>query len=167
MLRALYEGAEAKVLTDEVGNAELKHCLNHASSMERIMLLGHGSDRGLFARNDDGSFRLFVGHQHAYYLRKNRGNIVGVWCHADLFARKEGLHGLFSGMIISELSEAQEYGIPTTASELSRENELLAARLAMLLNESELLRRIPARMLELDDAHTPLTEFNYKNFFYL
>ncbi len=32
-------------------------------------------------------------------------NIIGIWCHTDKFARKEGLRGLFSGMIISDIKE--------------------------------------------------------------
>lgn len=34
----------------------------------------------------------------------------------------EGLHGLFTGMIVSELSEALLYQVETTQEELDREN---------------------------------------------
>ena len=111
--------------------------------------------------------RLIVRHTHAYYLRKHGANMVAVWCNADLFARKEKLHGLFSGMIISEMSEAFEYEIETTQEELDRETLKLIERLRTLLDEEIPLHEIPQRILELDDVHTPLTEFNYKNFFYL
>ena len=134
------------------------------------MLLGHGSDRGLFYRNDDTADDfdgIIVGHPHAYYLRNHGGNIVAVWCNADLFARAEGLHGLFTGMIVSELGEASLYGIATTQEELDRENVKLARRLRALLDERIPLSDIPERMLAMDDAHTPLTTFNYRNFRYL
>lgn len=32
---------------------KMEHLLHHVSTQERIMLLGHGSDKGLFYREDD------------------------------------------------------------------------------------------------------------------
>lgn len=144
--------------------------LHHVSSQERIMLLGHGSDQGLFFRHDDtkDAFdKIIVGHPHAFHLRRHGGNMVAVWCHADLFARAEGLHGLFSGMIISEMSEAMAYDVDTTQEELDRENVKLAQRLRTLLDEGMPLSDIPKRLSEMDDVHSPLTMFNYKSFYYL
>ena len=170
MLSALYDGLEAQVIDDYRSTKEMGHLLHHISTQERIMLLGHGSDKGLFFRKDDSKDefdKIIVSHSHAYHLRRHGGNIVAVWCNADLFARAEGLHGLFSGMIISELSEAELYEVPTTQAELDCENEKLAQRLRTLLDAHVPLSEIPARMLALDDAHTPLTTFNYQNFHYL
>lgn len=107
-----------------------------------------------------------MGHPHTYHLRKHGGNIVAVWCNADQFARAEGLHGLFTGMIVSELSEALLYQVETTQEELDRENVKLAIRLRTLFDERIPLNEIPKRMLAMDDVHSPLTTFNYKNFFY-
>ena len=70
-------------------------------------------------------------------------------------------------MIISELSEALLYNVETTQVELDRENVKLARRLRTLFDEGIPLREIPKRMLALDDVHSPLTAFNYKNFYYL
>ena len=170
MLSALYDGTGARVVSTYCTGSEMGRLLHHVSSQERVMLLGHGSDRGLFYRNDDTADDfdgIIVGHPHAYYLRNHGGNIVAVWCNADLFARAEGLHGLFTGMIVSELGEASLYGIATTQEELDRENVKLARRLRALLDERIPLSDIPERMLAMDDAHTPLTTFNYRNFRYL
>ena len=170
MLSALYDGLEAQVVADCRSTKEIGHLLHHVSTQERIMLLGHGSDKGLFIREDDSKDKfdkIIVGHSHAYYLRKHGGNIVAVWCNADQFARAEGLHGLFTGMIVSELSEALLYQVETTQEELDRENVKLATRLRTLLDERIPLNKIPKRILAMDDAHSPLTTFNYKNFFYL
>ena len=170
MLSALYDGLEAQVVADNCSTKEVGHLLHHVSTQDRIMLLGHGSDKGLFFREDDSKDefdKVIVGHSHAYYLRKHGGNIVAVWCNADQFARAEGLHGLFTGMIVSELSEARLYQVETTQEELDRENVKLATRLRTLLDERIPLNKIPKRILAMDDAHSPLTTFNYKNFFYL
>ena len=97
MLSALYDGLEAQVVTDYRTTKEMGRLLHHVSTQERIMLLGHGSDKGLFFRADDskeGFDKVIVGHPHTYHLRKHGGNIVAVWCNSDQFARAEGLHGL-------------------------------------------------------------------------
>lgn len=170
MLSALYEGLRAQVISNYRSTNEIGHLLYHVSSQERIMLLGHGSEKGLLFREDDnqkGFDRTIVSHSHAHHLRKHGGNIVAVWCNADLFAKKEGLHGLFSGMIVSELEEATLNNVETTQEELDRENVKLAKRLRALLDENIPLSEIPQRMLALDDVHSSLTTFNYKNFYYL
>lgn len=170
MLSALYDGLEAQVVADCRSTKEIGHLLHHISTQERIMLLGHGSDKGLFFREDDSKDefdKVIVSHAHAYHLRKHGGNIVAVWCNAYQFARAEGLHGLFSGMIVSELNEALLYQVETTQEELDRENVKLALRLRTLFDEGIPLSEIPERMLAMDDVHSPLTTFNYKNFYYL
>lgn len=170
MLTALYDGLEAQVVADHRTTKEMGHLLHHVSMQERIMLLGHGSDKGLFFRADDSKDefdKIIVGHSHAYHLRKHGGNIVAIWCNADQFARAEGLHGLFSGMIVSELNEALLYQVKTTQEELNRENVKLARRLRALIDERIPLSEIPKRMLAMDDVHSPLTTFNYNNFYYI
>ena len=170
MLSALYDGMEAQVVTDCRSTKEMGRLLHHVATQERIMLLGHGSDKGLFFRKDDSKDefdKVIVSHAHAYHLRKHGGNIVAVWCNADQFARAEGLHGLFTGMIVSELSEALLYQLETTQEELDRENVKLAMRLKSLLDARIPLSEIPKRMLAMDDVHSPLTTFNYNNFYYL
>lgn len=170
MLAELYRGLDVQLLDQRSSNAVVSRSLHHAPKHELIMLLGHGSEDGLFSRlNDEQDYfdRKIVAHQHAYHLRKHGSNILAVWCNADKFAMKEGLHGLFSGMIITEMSEADSYHVATTKEELSVENDKIAKRLRSLLDENVPLCSIPERMLELDDVHSELTEFNYKNFFYL
>ena len=53
VLSTLYEGKDANVISCNCSNKEIEHLLHHVSSQERIMLLGHGSDKGLFYREDD------------------------------------------------------------------------------------------------------------------
>ena len=169
MLSALYDGLEAQVVIDYRTTKEMGRLLHHVSTQERIMLLGHGSDKGLFFREDDSKNefdKIIVGHSHRYHLHNHGSNIVAVWCNADQFARAEGLHGLFTGMIVSELSEALLYQVETTQEELDRENVKLARRLRTLLDERIPLSEIPKRMLAMDDIHSPLTTFNYNNFYY-
>lgn len=170
MLSALYDGLEAQVVDNYRSTKEMGHLLHHVSTQERIMLLGHGSDKGLFFREDDSKNefdKIIVGHSHRYHLHNHGSNIVAVWCNADQFALAEGLHGLFTGMIVSELNEALLYQVETTQEELDRENVKLARRLRALLDERIPLSETPKRMLAMDDVQSPLTTFNYNNFYYL
>lgn len=171
VLLSLYEGTDSKVIDQTASKREIGHLLRHCPPYERIMLLGHGSDNGLFSRNDDNMSefdRIIVGHPHAYYLRRHTGgNIIGIWCHADKFARKEGLHGLFSGMIISDKREAEEYGIITLQHLIDEANEVMFAKLRQLLDNQVPLHEIPERMKALNDKPSWLTCFNYGNFYYL
>ena len=107
--------------------------------------------------------RLLVDSGHVQFLRGKP--CIGIWCYANGFAKQYKLRGLFSGMIISELHEAEENNIPTSKEEVDVEMEKFVLRLRYCI-ETEELQDVPARMLELDDAHSPLTEFNYKNLFF-
>lgn len=169
-LEALYEGwPDCEIYRVKLTSKEVNQRFHHCSSATQIMLLGHGSDKGLFYREDsyeEGFDCVMVGHPHRHWLTK-RHNIVGIFCNADEFARAEGLHGLFTGMIISEIEEAETYGIKTTEEELHMENIKFATRLRSLLDSQTPLHEIPERMRALDDSHSQLTEFNYQRVYYI
>lgn len=170
VLQVLYDGLGAQVVTTDCSNRLMGHLLHEASVRERIMLLGHGSDKGLFYRKDDTLSRfdkIIVGHPQAYLLRKHACRIVGIWCHADMFARAEGLHGLFSGMIISEMSEAEEHGVTTDKASMDNTNRIMFAQLRALLDEGTPLHEIPERLRALDHIQSELSRFNYARFYYL
>ena len=170
-LSALYKGVDnAVIISGNISRADLNHKLHQTPKSERILLLGHGSDKGLFWRNNDmepGFDGIVLGHPHTYHLRNHGSNIIAVFCNADKFAQEEHLHGLFTGMIISELSEAEEFGIQTSEEEIECENRKYVERLRSLLEGNVSLCVIPQRMLEMDDSHTPLTEFNYHRIYFL
>ena len=53
VLNSLYKRTDSKVIDQTVSKREIEHLLHHCPPHERIMLLGHGSDNGLFSRTDD------------------------------------------------------------------------------------------------------------------
>lgn len=170
MLSILYEGLGARLIETDCSNKEMGYLLRHTSPSERIMLLGHGSDRGLYFRTNDreeGFDGIIVGHPQAYYLRKHCGGIIGIWCHAMEFAKKEGLHGLFSGMIISEMSEAEEYGVNADKEIMDRTNRIMFTQLRRLLDDGTPLHEIPERLKALDTTQSELSRFNYERFYYV
>lgn len=169
MLEILYEATPHEKVNDTLSKNQLRSLLYAVSTSEPIMLLGHGCEEGLLTRNDDtkDDFKKLIDHSLSHILKKHNGRIFAIFCHAKDFAEKEHLHGLFSGMIISEMEEAESYGIPTTIEELDKENIKLAKNLRMLLDKKIPWCEIPRMMQSLDNSHTPLTEFNYHSFFYL
>ena len=170
LLSILYEGLGARLIEADCSNKVMGHLLHHTSPSERIMLLGHGSYNGVFFRKNDeeeGFDGIIVGHPQAYYLRKHCGGIIGIWCLAVEFAKKEGLLGLFSGMIISEMSEAEEYGVATDKESMDRTNRIMLTQLRRLLDDGIPLHEIPERLKTLDTTQSELSQFNYERFYYL
>jgi len=164
-LHTLYEGMEGAVtLTGDESRSRLASRLYHLPPGEPVMLLGHGGPDGLY-RLEGGLFRCYVGNSMRYLLRKHP--IVGIWCHADLFARRNGLHGLFSGMVVSERDEARDWGITTTEAELDMENRRFAATLRRLLGSGEPAGRIPGLLKEEAGEGPPVRSFNYNSLYYL
>ena len=53
ILQVLYKGLGVQVVTEDCSNREIGHLLHHTSTTNRILLLGHGSDKGLYYREDD------------------------------------------------------------------------------------------------------------------
>ena len=170
MLHALYGGLGAQVVAGCCSNREMGSILHHVPAGERIMLLGHGSANGLFYRKDDtGSEfdKILVGHPQAHMLRRHGGNLIGIWCHADLFAGAEGLHGLFSGMIISDMCEAEACGVTTDRESMDNTNRVMFAQLRTLLDGGTMLHEVPERMKALDTIKSDLSRFNYGHFHYM
>jgi len=158
-LKILYEGRANVRLIDDIGSVkELRHALNHVAPGETVMLLGHGCPNGLYALDGEG-YKMINLHGLSFYLRKHF--IVGVFCYANLLAEKEHLTGLFTGMIVSELSEADDLNINTSRMELNEENQKFARNFRKLLDEQCPISEFPSRMKALDSTHSPLTDYNY------
>ena len=164
VLSRLYESREDFLLriTEDSTKGEVRRSVREA---DQIMMLGHGNPFGLFSTpNKKGKYvRLLIDSDYVQFLRSKV--CIGIWCYANEFARQYGLQGLFSGMIISELHEAEENNIPATKEEIDTEMEKFVDRLKFCIETYE-LHDVPARMFELDDVHSPLTEFNYNNLYY-
>ena len=132
---------------------------------DAIVMLGHGNEYGLFSKpSKNGKYeRFMITDRHVQFLRNK--TCIGIWCHANQFAERYGLHGLFSGMIISELQEATELGITATEEEIYKERERFALHLKDCIQTLG-LEEIPAQMKHLDDIQSELTKFNYNNLYY-
>lgn len=77
------------------------------SENDDIMILGHGGTNGLYSRQSANSYfdRILINSSMVEQLRNKK--LICIWCYANEFAEKYKLTGLFSGMIISEVGEAE------------------------------------------------------------
>lgn len=162
-LRAIYENMDGVTcLRGKESRKIVASILYHLPPGETILLLGHGSGDGLFRKEEDG-YRCYIGRSMAYSLKRHP--VIGIWCHANAFAEMVGLHGLFTGMIISEMQEAIAYGVNTTEEELAKENERLAENFRRALGESGSCPQMRARVMAQEETSTELTHFNYNSIY--
>ena len=164
VLSLLYQQREDvnMLITERNSSSDVQRALR---SDDVIMMLGHGNEYGLFSKPDkNGRYeRFMITDRHVQFLRNKI--CIGIWCYANKFAERYGLHGLFSGMIISELQEAIDLNISATKDEIDVEMERFTLRLKENI-EIFGLKDTPIRMRYLDDTKSALTTFNYNQLYY-
>lgn len=164
VLSLLYNSKEYNYMRiDETStNADVQNIIR---ADDLVIMLGHGNQYGLFSKpNKNGKYdRFLITDRHVQFLRNK--TCIGIWCHADQFAEKYGLHGLFSGMIISELQEALDYHIEATKEEIDSEMVLFTKRLKACLEGYD-LKDIPIIMRDSYYQKSELNIFNYGHLYY-
>lgn len=164
VLSLLYQQREdvRMLITERNTSSDVQRAIR---SDDVVMMLGHGNEYGLFSKPEkNGEYRRFlITDKHVQFLRDK--SCIGIWCYANKFAEKYKLHGLFSGMIISELQEAIDLGVAATKEEIDKEMEKFTIRLKDCM-ETYGLEQTPFRMKEYDDVQSVLTKFNYSNLYY-
>ena len=164
-LRKIYEGENNVTIIDENWNSRnIREKIGSSDKSELIMMLGHGYNRGLFAPYGDNQFARTIVDDRLVYLLKEHP-CVGIWCYANEFAENYGLRGLFSGMIVSEESEAQAEGLDHEGEDIGALNRQFAYDLAYCMRKYS-LDLIPHMMTEIQDYHSPIKDFNYNNLYY-
>jgi len=113
-LKPIYENIpNATVLTEGLRSDVIKLIEEH----NRVLMMGHGSPWGLFGV---GRFRegnhyptYIIDKEIVHTLLPKKENVF-IWCNADQFVKQHELKGFYSGMFISEVSEASFCGLPGT-----------------------------------------------------
>lgn len=132
-LSCIYENLDCTIINTNTSNSNLK---KQIKDHDRIIMLGHGSENGLFGYNKIVIESKFV------YLLKNK-ECVAIWCNADIFFKKYKLKGFYTGMIISEYEEALDYVLyPTTLNEIEESNILFAKAITENITSSNMLEKI-------------------------
>ncbi len=154
-LGAAYNLLDYTVLRTDCSTNELKGLIK---SHERIVMMGHGCEQGLFGHN-----KLFINSKLTYLLRQK--TCIAVWCNADGFFKKYKIKGLYTGMIISEMEEALYCCVPAKALDIDYSNYLLPAALKFALQRDNL----PAALENIKNVYkaevNPVILFNKDNFY--
>jgi hypothetical protein len=122
---------------------------------DRIVMLGHGTEKGLLG------FNKFVIDSTWVYLLRNK-NCVCIWCNADDFVKKYGLKGFYTGMIISEYEEAIMCCVSTNSQWITESNTDFSLAIKNSINDENMLEK--AKMLY--DGNSSVVEFNRNNLYY-
>ena len=84
--------------------------------------------------------------------------LVCILCNADQFMVKNNLTGLYSGMFISEIREANMYKIKATQEQITASNDLFASLLGKYLDyKGDILAKLKK---EYHIKDNPITTFN-------
>jgi hypothetical protein len=102
---------------------------------DRIMMMGHGSPQGLFAVGQFGMQGMIIGHSTVPLLQNKE--CIFIWCNADKFVEAYNLKGLYSGMFISEVGEANYCDLPGTSQDtVTESNDFFAKELGSVSERS-------------------------------
>ena len=102
---------------------------------DRVIMLGHGSPYGLFSIGQFAGENGYVIDSTMVPLLKDK-ECISIWCNADKFMNQHELNGFYSGMFISEVSEATYCGLPGTEQEtVTASNDYFAELLGEVINE--------------------------------
>lgn len=121
-LRPIYSGIKgATVLTKNVSKYRLE---KEIKSHDQILMLGHGSPYGLLNYSGIGDGLYAVGEKQVPLLRNKR--CIFIWCNADAFVKRYRLKGLYTGMFISEVKEAEFCNVPVDQDTIDTSNSRFA-----------------------------------------
>jgi len=152
-LTDIYTGKEWLVIRNNVSK---RYLLEQITAHDRIIMLGHGSSDGLF-----GAGRLLINSKLVYLLRDKY--CVCIWCNADMFVKKYGLHGLYTGMIISDTDEAESYCLyPCSNANIQISNTLLAKSIANAIDSKDPVAVIKKQYISNGNA---VIQFNKDNIY--
>ena len=132
-LRPIYSNIKgATVLTKDISRGRLE---KEIRAHDQILMMGHGSPYGLlnFSRIGEGMYA--VGEKQVSLLRDK--HCIFIWCNADQFVKRHRLKGLYTGMFISEVKEADYCGVSTDQGTVNASNFWFADLLGSVLEEGK------------------------------
>jgi len=133
-LKPIYENISSATILH--GGATKEQVLHLIDENDRIIMMGHGSPFGLFNVGRFVSSNGYIIDDTMVEALRNK-ECIAIWCNADQFVKNHKLNGLYSGMFISEVGEANYCGLPGTAqSVVDESNNTFAELLGSVINKS-------------------------------
>ena len=160
MLKAVYEGKGYDVIND--GCISQEDLVKAIEEHDTIIMLGHGTPYGLLAVDEKlGFIGYLIDDRHAELLKTKK--TYSMWCHSDMYFRRHGMKGFHSGMIISEASEADMFGIRGYTDKDVADSMMPLMYAMHDTLEMEDLEKMREIILERYNSPDPITTFNRMN----
>jgi len=102
---------------------------------DRVIMLGHGLPNGLMSIGQFIDGGLIIDETMAEVLSE-KNECLYIWCNADQFVNRFGLKGFYSGMFISEVLEANYYGMFPKQNIVDESNERFSELVGQNINKS-------------------------------
>lgn len=153
------------VITDGIDKNELQKLVrNH----ERIIMLGHGTSLGLLSVGQFLNTDSYIIDSSIVELISQKKDNIFIWCDADLFVQRHGLHGFYTGMFVSEVSETYYCGLYGTDWNLIEEsNQLFASTVSKHINEpSSILYKNVVCDYSMLAKTNPIAQYNLERLFF-
>lgn len=151
-LSEIYSDKDWSVITQNISKKSLKE---NIKSHDRIVMLGHGTEKGLLG------FNHFIIDSNLIYLLKEK-ICVSIWCNADVFVKKYQLKGFYTGMIISDYDEAYTFGVNANYEALQESNKDFAFAIKESIDSDNMLDKATS----LYEGNSQLILFNRNNLYY-
>ncbi len=151
------------VITGGVDDLKIKQYLKDS---DRALMMGHGSPGGLFSIGKFKTGTYAIGPWCVDELQPKTENVY-IWCNADKFVNQYKLKGFYSGMFISEVSEAIFCGLDNVSQdEVTESNEVFSVLLGEVINlpKAKLYKSIKDRYGELAKKN-PVAAYNWKRLY--
>lgn len=124
-------------------------------SHDRIMLLGHGYPGGLF-----GFYDTLIDSRYVDLLKEKI--CICIWCNADVFVKKYGLKGFYTGMFISEVSEAEMFNIEVSQEKIEYSNNLFSSLVRKQIDSENVLNEVKSSYI----GDCPVIKYNNERLYY-
>lgn len=155
-LEDIYSDKDYTIIDTNVSHKTLKNAIK---DHDKIIMLGHGCEKGLF-----GFGRLVINSTLVYLLREKY--CVCIWCNADMFVEKYKLNGLYTGMIISEKEEAIMYCVNSSNMEILQSNTKFSNTIKNYIDSCEDVSYLIKNMYSNCETENPVITFNVNNIYH-
>lgn len=152
------------VINGGITKIELKELIK---SHDRVIMLGHGTANGLLAVGQFPKAGNYIIDWSMVDLLSLMKDTIYIWCHADQFVERYNLNGFYSGMFISEPSEALALGYYITNTKLIDDsNKSFASIVSNYINEPlNLLYQNVIQEYGIVAVNNPIAEFNLERLY--
>lgn len=169
-LKPIYAGLNDVTLV--TGGLNQQELIQAIQTHDQVMMMGHGSPGGLFSIGQfpigDRFSGYVIGVDTVEALSQKDNNIF-IWCNADQFVNRHGLKGFYSGMFVSETSEAYYCHVKTfDQASVDESNDTFARQLGECLQATRAPEEIHNQIKEhygVLAATNLIAEYNHKRLY--